>query len=162
MGPQVQLGVVELVVELQLVALEVVELQSVALEVVELMVELQSVAMEVVELQSVALEVVELVVELQLLALIAAEARQQAVLLPVVVLPCSGQCLCSLVVVLPGGYAGYIPCFLGSWDLNLRCPDSPPNCYNDNFMIVTCCSCLEKIHRETCRVLVLYFTFTNM
>ena len=85
MDSKVQLGVVELVVELQSVALEVVEL--------------------VVELQSVVLEVVELVVELQSVALLAAEAQQPAILLRVVVLPCSGQCLCSLVVVLPGGYS---------------------------------------------------------
>ena len=42
-----------------------------------------------------------------------------ASVLPSVVLPCSGQCLRSLFVVVPGGFIGNIPVVLGSGVLNL-------------------------------------------
>ena len=85
--------------------------------------------------------VVELV---DVVALLAAEAWQVAVLL-LVVLPCSGQCLSFLFVVLPGGSLGNIPCSLGSWDLDLC---TPPNCYKRELR-VTRCSCLEKYPQKT-------------
>ena len=69
-----------------------------------------------------------------------------AAVLPSVVLPCSGQCLRSLFVVVPGGFIGNIPVVLGSGVLNLSYQTKLLQYHF--FFYCSFLLFLEKIHRE--------------